>query len=96
MALFVTHAMIKDTPLSTMQMDNCRKITKENHLSGVYSCRGVLSERVAMHMIDSEDKKMQQFGKMRDQTIGHPNENDVNNVKRVAENLIEDFISNSL
>jgi len=30
-------------------------------------------------MINSEDKKMRNFGNMRDQTIGHPDENDINN-----------------
>ncbi len=77
-ALFVTHAMLKEAPLSEIQIDNCKKITKGNHLLGVYSCRGVLSESVALHMLNSDDEKMRGFGKMREQTIGHPNENDIN------------------
>ena len=88
-ALFVTHAMLNEAPLANIQIDNCKKITEDNHLLGVYSCRGVLSENVAMHMLSSEDKNMRNFGNMRDQTIGHPDENDINNAITFTKKILE-------
>jgi flavodoxin len=54
-ALFITHAMLKEAPLSNIQIDNCKKIIKTNKLLGIYSCRGALAESTAQHMSNSED-----------------------------------------
>ncbi len=71
--------MLNEAPMANMQIENCKRITKKNDLLGIYSCRGALSESVATNMINSEDEKMRNFGKMRDQTLGHPDENDIKN-----------------
>jgi flavodoxin len=90
-ALFITHAMLKEAPLSDVQINNCRNKIKENELLGIYSCRGALSEKVADNMLQSKDEKMRGFGKMRDQTIGHPDDHDIQCAVLFAEKILADF-----
>lgn len=90
-ALFITHAMLKEAPLSNLQIENCRRIVYTNKLLGIYSCRGVLSENTTQYMINSEDEKMREFAKMRDQTIGHPDEKDICSAKIFAQEITKSF-----
>ncbi len=71
--LFATHAMQTDSPMNNKQIENCKKIAGHLNFLGIYTCRGELSESAAGKMIKSDNPQMQFFGKMRKQTIGHPN-----------------------
>ena len=84
--LFITHAIPTGTPVNNQQLDNCEKVTGHLNVLGMYSCQGELSEAVAQKMIQSPNKQWQFFGRMRDQTIGHPNEEELVGVRQfVAE-----------
>jgi flavodoxin len=88
-AFFITHAMPKDAPLFEKQMSNCKSALAENELIGIFSCKGELSEKTALQMAESENESIRNFGKMRINTLYHPNQEDLNNAKQFAKLLID-------
>ena len=90
-ALFVTHAMIKGAPVFESQMERCREVIGGNNLLGAYSCRGELAESVAERMAASDDKNLQMFGRMRPQTVGHPDSSEIAEAVEFANGIIAGY-----
>lgn len=76
-ALFATHAMQTESPMNNKQLENCKKAAEHLKILGIYTCRGEMSESVANRMINSDNSQFRFFGKMRQQTIGHPNHDEL-------------------
>lgn len=86
---FITHAMPKNVPLFERQMNNCKSALGENELIDIFSCKGELSEKTALQMEESENESMRNFGKMRVNTVNHPNQEDLNSAKQFAKLLVD-------
>lgn len=79
--LFATHAMQTESPMNIKQIENCRKAAVHLKVLDIYTCRGEMSESVAERMIHSDNPQFQFFGKMRQQTIGHPNQEELKDLR---------------
>ena len=88
-ALFATHAMPKGSPFFERQMEPCRSMIGDNTLLGFYSCRGELSASAAEKMIHTQDEILKKFGAMREQTIGHPDREEIAEAEEFANRIIE-------
>ncbi len=86
---FITHAMPKNAPLFEKQMSNCTSALGENELIDIFSCKGELSEKTALQMARSENESMRNFGKMRVNTVNHPNQEDLDSAKQFAKLLVD-------
>ncbi len=80
-ALFATHAVPTESPLNKKQIENCLSTAGHLDMQGIYTCVGELSEPVAKQLLKSDDPQFQFFGKMRPQTIGHPNAKDLEELR---------------
>lgn len=69
------------SPMNKKQVENCRKAAKHLNVLDIYTCRGELSESIAERMISSDNPQFQFFGKMRQLTIGHPNQNELKDLR---------------
>jgi hypothetical protein len=88
-ACFITHAMPKDAALFDKQINNCKSLFTENELIDIFSCKGELSEKTALQMIHSENESMRSFGRMRNNTLNHPDEDDLDSAKQFAKMVIQ-------
>jgi hypothetical protein len=88
-ALFVTHAMPPDNPMLKDLLNKCQNPASKSNLVDFYHCQGELAEKIAKLLIDSGNPQMAEFGKMRDMTAGHPNEEEVENARIFARDIIE-------
>lgn len=79
--LFATHAMQTESPMNNKQIENCKKAAEHLKVLDIYTCRGEMSESVAERMINSDNPQFQFFGKMRQQTIGHPNQDELKDLR---------------
>lgn len=89
--LFATHSMSKKSPRLGTQIENCKKVAEGNELLGLFTCRGELSEEIANFLLNSDDKQLQQFGKMRKGTIGHPNQEELSDAAVFAKDIMIRF-----
>lgn len=87
-ALFATHAMPVKAPKYKSIEESCRSAVKENELLGLYTCQGELSAEIADFLLNSEDKFLKAFGKKRDETVGHPNSEEVSASAEFAINIL--------
>ncbi len=81
-ALFATHAMPTESPLNKKQIENCISTADHLQIQGIYTCVGELSESVAEQLLNSDDPQFQFFGKMRAKTIGHPNQEEITELRK--------------
>jgi flavodoxin len=87
-ALFVTHAMPPDMDMLQGLLNKCKKPANKADLVNFYDCQGELAEKVAQMLMKSGNPQMEQFGKMRDMTVGHPNAEEIENARIFARETI--------
>ncbi len=82
-ALFVTHSMPYEAEthdeqkLLTSVLNKCRGCVADENLSGFFHCRGELAGNIAEFLLKSNDQRLIQFGKSRENTVGHPDEDEL-------------------
>lgn len=82
-ALFVTHAMDPDPDDPDLRLmldgilEKCRKAADKTNLNGFFHCRGELSHETANMLTSSGIPMLEKFAGMRDETLGHPDEHDL-------------------
>jgi flavodoxin len=93
-ALFVTHAMpvLGQDPtqqaLLEKELEKCRKACTHAALIGMYHCQGELSASFADELRNSNIPMLSEFAAMRPLTIGHPDQNELEQAKNFARALI--------
>ncbi len=82
-ALFVTHAMDPDPDDPDLRLmldgtlEKCRKAADKTNLTGFFHCRGELSLETANMLTSSGIPMLEKFAGMRDETLGHPDDHDL-------------------
>jgi len=88
-AMFVTHA----TPAGMGAIDDilikCKTAAKNSDLVGFFDTQGELSEKIANMLINAPDPNMQAFGKMREATIGKPDEEALDQARKWATDIMQ-------
>ncbi len=87
-ALFSTHASPPGHETLEKTTKNCKKIAANSELVGFYECQGELSEEVANMLLKMPNPEIQEFGKLRPDTIGHPDDTDLENARNFAKEMI--------
>lgn len=83
-ALLVTHAMpcnSEDAGITKQLgaiMRKCTDAAAGTGLLGVFDCQGELSRPVADFLLKSDNEQLKNFGAMRNETAGHPDDKDIN------------------
>ncbi|MFX0043256.1 MAG: flavodoxin family protein [Candidatus Hodarchaeota archaeon] len=88
-ALFVTHATPPGVPFLEPLLDKCKACTDDSDMIGFYDCQGVLAQAVADLLLKMDNPQLQEFGKRRHFTVGHPNDEEVENAKSFAKEIME-------
>ncbi len=86
--LFATHAVTTDSAIGTKQVKNFEKYTENLNVLGQYTCMGELSEAMAEILLKSDNPEFQYFGKLRPETIGHPNQEEIDALKKYVKETI--------
>lgn len=87
-ALFVTHAAPPEAPFLGTAISKCKECVIDSELVGLFDCQGELAQKVANMLLNSNNQELQYFGKMRDTTIGHPNEEELNEARKFAKEML--------
>jgi flavodoxin len=90
-ALFTTHAGSSGTPTMKDILTRCTESACDSELCGLFDCQGEMSEQIANLLIKSEDPIYQQAGKMRDATIGHPTELELENARNFTKEILKNL-----
>ena len=92
-ALFITHGAMSH-PGDTFQQDMLKKELQKctdafsgATITGVFHCQGELSAPMAEMMISSGIPMLEKFGRMQPETIGHPDEKELEDARRFARKL---------
>ena len=95
-AMFVTHATAPGMPQEYVPegkldeiLQNCKDSAAKSELVGFYDCMGELDEKTANFLLTMDDPILQGFGKIRPETIGHPNETEVQNARSFATEVMK-------
>nr|WP_319397681.1 flavodoxin family protein [uncultured Carboxylicivirga sp.] len=86
-ALFATHAIPTDSPMNDKQKTKALDCASHLDVVGFFTCRGELSLPITEILLKSDNAEMQYFGKMRPETIGHPNEEELESLKQFVIDL---------
>lgn len=86
-ALCITHAMNENNPILEGLLKTCTDAAKRLDLIDLFNCRGELSLQVASFLKKHEDPKMRSFGDSQPQTVGYPNEADLQNASDFAKKI---------
>lgn len=92
-ALFITHGAISDPDdpfqqeMLTKEMEKCKASFTHCEITGVFHCQGELSASMADMMINSGIPMLEKFGSMHPETMGHPNEQELEDARRFARKL---------
>ncbi len=87
-ALFITHAMQPDSKTIQIILDRCKNTASNAKIIGLFHCQGELSEQIANVMLKNDDPKLQNFARMRQMTIGHPNGSEINDAKSFSVTVV--------
>ncbi len=90
-ALFVTHASPPGTPFIDPLLTRCKESANDSEMFGIYNCQGVLAQQVADMLLKMDNPQAQQFGKMQDTTVGHPDEQEVEKARNFAREIMENL-----
>jgi flavodoxin len=91
-AVFVTHATPPQAPYLQPQLDRCKGAVAEANLVGFFNCQGELSKDIAEVLKNMDNPEMQKFGEMRDITLGHPNNEEVEQSRKFAIEIMNNQI----
>jgi flavodoxin len=91
-AVFVTHATPPQAPYLQPQLDRCKGAVAEANLVGFFNCQGELSKEIAEVLKKMDNPEMQKFGEMRDITLGHPNNEEVEQSRKFAIEIMNNQI----
>ncbi len=95
-AIFVTHAMdyemdkSEDSKLLKAILEKCRKCASGGNLVGFFHCRGELDKNIADFLLNSTNLQMQRFGKSRIDTMGHPDDGELDVARLFAREVMSD------
>ena len=87
-ALFTTHASPKGEPMLEDLLNKCEDAAKDAEMIGFFDCRGELSEVVANMLLKAPDPKFQEFGRRRADTIGHPDDSELNEAREFTREMM--------
>ncbi len=87
--LFATHAVATDSTIGIKQVKNFEKYTEHLNVLGQFTCMGELSEAMAEVLLKSDNPEYQYFGKLRPETIGHPNQDEIDALKKFVKETIK-------
>lgn len=87
-ALFITHSSSSQNPMMNNILLTCKDCCNESKLYGIFNCQGVMSEVIANMLMKSDDPIYQQAGKMRELTLGHPNESELDKARNFAKKIL--------
>lgn len=87
--VFVTHATPPEAPYLQPQLDKCKDAVAEANLVGFFNCQGELSIGIANALKKMDNPEMQKFGEMRDVTLGHPTDEEVEKSREFAREIVE-------
>lgn len=88
-AIFVTHATPPGIPILEGILAKCKKAATGSELVGFFDCQGELSENVAQMLMRIDNPQMQEFGKMRHLTVGHPDASEVESARVFARDIMD-------
>jgi flavodoxin len=97
-ALFVTHAMDPDPvdPGQRKMLDailaRCRNAAAHLSLAGFFHCRGELSEAATSMLLESGMPLLASFAAMHDETIGHPDEAEIQQAATFAREILHETL----
>ncbi len=86
--LFITHAMPPGMDMLKGILAKCQEPFAQAVVLGAYDCQGELNEKVAQALINSPDAQMQEFGRMRPMTVGHPDAAEVTSAAEFARSIV--------
>ena len=87
-ALFITHSSSSANPMIKDILLKCKDCCIESNLYGIFNCQGTMSEAIANILMKSDDALYQQAGKMRESTLGHPNDLELEDARNFAKKII--------
>ena len=93
-ALFITHAMpsVSADPqqkaMLEKELERCRSACSKSELVGLFHCQGELSEKTAKELLASNIPMLMEFAGMRPLTIGHPNQEELEQARNFAGTVI--------
>lgn len=87
MAYFITHAMPTESKELLNILEQFKLLIDNKKMAGLFHCIGELDEKVSANMEKSDNPFLQNFGKMRFGTIGHPNKQDISNAIQFAKSI---------
>lgn len=96
-ALFITMSLTaapandQITELYKLTLNNCKSYVSPENILGIFDCPGELSKVTANALLDCSDPALQNFGRMRDITLGFPNEMNMKSAEAFALDIIEKF-----
>ncbi|HEY3420254.1 MAG TPA: flavodoxin family protein [Methanomassiliicoccales archaeon] len=88
-ALFITHAMPPGMDQLKGILSRCQAAAAGTILVGTFDCQGELAKDVADHLLASPNKNLQEFGRMRDVTTGHPDMGEIEAARSFAKRTME-------
>ena len=88
-AMFVTHA----TPTGMAPLEDiikkCKAVGENSDTVGFFETQGELSEKIANMLVNAPDPNMQAFGKMREKTVGKPDEIALEEARKWATDIVQ-------
>ncbi len=93
LAMFVTHAMPSaGDPMAAKLLDRIlarsRRMAQGAQVLGVFHCRGELSAETAETLAKSDDPMFQRFAAIRPETLGHPDEGELQAAREFAAQML--------
>jgi hypothetical protein len=94
-ALFITHAIPSESedPLQqailAKELERCRSICPGAVVTGFFHCQGEMSGSTAQELLESGIPMLAGFGQMRDITLGHPNQSEIDHATRFAKEMAD-------
>lgn len=92
LVLFISHAMPPQLPKLNELITESLNIIPNSSLVSYFNCQGEMSEKLAEMLSKHEDPKIREFGERRELSAGHPNTEDLKNLKEFTIKTLKEFI----